>query len=290
MYSQQECARGPLLVGMLLLSTLACDAEMDQGEPDDELRPVLNIAHRGGSHLAPEETMPAFENAVAIGVDMLELDVHASADGVVVLCHDVTVDDTTDGTGLIKEMTLAELRRLDAGYWFTRDGGQSYPFRGQGVQIATLEEVLSAFPESQYTIELKQDEPPIVDAVLEVVDRHGARDRIIFAAVDDGTLQALRAAQPPLRTSFGLQEVADFALLTAAEEATYEPPAEVFQVPDFALRVDFIERAHRLQLPVQVWTVNDPELMHYYIGLGVDGIITDDPATLQQILDMRDQD
>jgi glycerophosphoryl diester phosphodiesterase len=108
---------------------------------------LLNIAHRGGGRLRPEATLPAFENALSVGADVLEFDLHASSDGVVVVIHDETVDRTTDGTGAVQAMTFAELRMLDAGYEFTPDGGQTFPYRGMGIQIPTLVEVLAGFPD-----------------------------------------------------------------------------------------------------------------------------------------------
>ncbi len=104
----------------------------------------LNMAHRGGSRLAPENTLAAFEHATSLGVDVLEMDLRSSADGVVVAMHDDGVDRTTDGTGPVTGLTLADLKALDAGYRFSRDGGATFPHRGQGVSIPTLDEVLTA--------------------------------------------------------------------------------------------------------------------------------------------------
>src|SRR5690554_1995342 len=136
----------------------------ETGEPPGNLLlsdQVLNIAHRGGGLLRPETTLPAFEHALAVGADVLEFDLHASADGVIVAMHDDTVDRTTEGSGAIKDRSFAELRMLDAGYRFTTDDGQTYPYRGAGIQIPTLEEILLGFPDRYYLMEIKQSEPPI---------------------------------------------------------------------------------------------------------------------------------
>ena len=112
----------------------------------------LVIAHQGGDGLWPSDTMYAFQRAVAMGVDMLEMDLHVTADGQFVLMHDETVDRTTDGIGRLEDMTLAQVKALDAGYRWTADGGQTYPYRGQGITVATVEELFQAFPDMPMNI------------------------------------------------------------------------------------------------------------------------------------------
>ncbi|MEZ4374468.1 MAG: glycerophosphodiester phosphodiesterase family protein [Polyangiaceae bacterium] len=135
--------------GALLLTTLliGCGSDDSATEPAGPLllsNHFLNIAHRGGRKLAPEHTLVAYQNGLDVGADILELDVHATSDGVLVLMHDDTVDRTTNGTGAIKELTFAELRSLDAAYNFSEDGGQTFPYRGKGIQVPTLEEARRA--------------------------------------------------------------------------------------------------------------------------------------------------
>ena len=131
---------------------------------------MLSSAHRGGSLLAPEETMEAFQNAVALGADVLEIDVRSTSDGVLVLNHDPVVDRTTDGTGNVIGLTWAQLQELDAGYTFTTDDGATFPYRGVGVKIARLDEVLAAFPDSLFSIEIKQQSPSIIQPVLDMIN------------------------------------------------------------------------------------------------------------------------
>src|SRR5512136_1719024 len=116
---------------------------------------VLLMAHRGGEGRWPSNTLFAFEQAVRLGVDALEMDIQRTADGVIVVRHDPFVESTTDGSGVIHDFTLAELKRLDAGYTWTQDGGQTFPYRGRGITIPTLKEVFQAFPDMNLNIDIK---------------------------------------------------------------------------------------------------------------------------------------
>ena len=255
-----------------------------QGENIQACGKNLVIAHRGGGLLAPEETLVAFENAVSLGVDVLELDVHATSDGVVVCMHDAEVDRTTDGTGEIRNMTLAEVKQLDAGYEFTPDDGKTFPHRGKGVEVATLEEVLTAFPTATFSIEIKQADPPIADEVLRVIETAGMFDRVLVASFDDDTLIALRNKRPNLLTSYAAGEIVEFTVLTP-EDADYEPPAPVLQAPMGLADEDHLALARTHGIRVHVWTINDPAEMQTLLERGVHGIMSDDPALLIKVVD-----
>lgn len=244
----------------------------------------LNIAHRGGGILAPEETLPAFQNADDLGVDVLELDVRATLDGVIVCMHDDTVDRTTDGSGRVDAMTFEELQALDAGYRFSPDDGATFPSRGQGVVVPTLDAVLTAFPGRLFSIELKQHHPSIVDAVLALVDAHKAHARVVLASFYDDTLLEIRAQRDDVLTSFGLAEMIAFNRLTDETERDEPPPARVIQAPFASVTPELMARADRLGLAVQAWTVNDPVDMRRLLDLNVNGIMTDDPALLAQVI------
>jgi glycerophosphoryl diester phosphodiesterase len=245
-----------------------------------------NIAHRGGAALRPENTLAAFTHAVELGADVLEMDVHATADGVVVLCHDPTVDATTDGTGPIAGMSFDELRTLDAGYRFTPDAGGTFPFRGQGIRIPTLEEVLAAFPTMPVSIEIKQYTPSIVERVLDVLRRTEATGRAVLVSFDQATMDAVRAGAPPeLLTGMSLPEMVALNALDDAGEATYVPPAPVAQLPLQWVDATLMARAERLGIVVQVWTVNRAEDMQRMLALGIHGVMTNDPATLAAVLE-----
>lgn len=262
------------------------DTETETGdEPPENLflsDQRLNIAHRGGGRLRPEATLPAFEHALAVGADVIEFDVHGSSDGVVVVLHDATVDRTTDGSGAVKDMTFAELRMLDAGYEFTPDGGRSYPYRGMGIQIPTLDEVLDAFPGQYYLIEIKQSEPSIVPQVIASLSAHEVGDHVVLASFNQATIDEVRASAPELFTAMTGPEMVAF--YQASEDPSYVPPTMFVQPPWEVLTQAHIDLAHSLGLKVHVWTVNSESLMHDQIELGVDGIMTDDPALLEAAL------
>jgi glycerophosphoryl diester phosphodiesterase len=242
-----------------------------------------NIAHRGGAALAPEETMPAYQNAVAIGADILEMDVRRTADGVLVLLHDATVDRTTDGVGPVDALAFAELALLDAGYRFTPDNGATYPFRGMGVRVPALADVLAAFPDRHFMIEIK-DSVYTVGLLLALVEQHGAGERVMIAAFDDDILADGRVRAPGTLTAMGLGEMAAFDALTDADEAAYLAPAPIIQPPRDMVTAENIARAKRIGLIVHPWTVNDPTEMTGLFASGVDGIITDDPVALRDVI------
>lgn len=256
--------------------------------PHPFLAPGLQtIAHRGGGRLAPEHTLVAYQNAVDLGIDVLEVDLHLTADGELVCLHDGTVNRTTDGSGAIAAMTLAEARTLDAGYHFSPDGGATHPYRGAGVRIPTFGEVLATFPDTPFSVELKADDPNMVEAVSSALDAADAGGRVVLVSFHDWLIQALRAARPELVTAMGLAEMAELALLAPEDEARYVPPCEYAQLNYAGIDEAMMARARRLGLRVQAWTVNDAAEMQRLLDLEVDGIMTDDPALLLGVLQGR---
>lgn len=267
----------------------------------DEIK-LLNIAHRGGAAVRPENTLLAFRHALTLGAVALEGDLHATRDGVVVVSHDATVDRTTDGSGHIRRMTFRELRGLDAGYRFTRDGGVTHPYRGVGVQVPTLEEVFSdpVLNRPPMILEIKQQEPVIVDDVLDLVEAYDMEERLVFGSFHQTCLDEVRAkaAQRGMNvlTSLAAEEVAAFFLtpLETLARGDYVPPGGLLQVPvehDLegekieVVTAEFMARARAAGLGVQVWTVNDPaEMRRLALELKVAGIMTDDPGLLQGVI------
>ena len=238
----------------------------------------LNIAHRGGGRLRPEETLVAFENALAVGADVLEFDLHASLDDVVVAIHDETVDRTTGGTGTVRNLSFEALRALDAGYNYTPDDGATFPYRGMGLTIPTLDEILTAFPDAYYLIELKQNHPSIVDAVVASLTAHDALERVVLASFSLDTIAEVRAAAPTAMTALSLPEMVD--LNANLDNPEYTPPAGFVQSPWDLTSAELVDFAHAKGLKVHPWTVNDAATMTTLIDRGVDGIMTDDPALL----------
>jgi len=269
---------------------------------------VLAYAHQGGAWEWPSSTLFAMRNAVAAGAQALELDVHATKDGHIVVCHDDTVDRTTDGSGPIASLTLAEVKALDSGYWFlpgqdpTHDRPPSnYPYRGRAAsdpefRIATLAEVLENFPDVILNLDIKQSAPavpPYELAVAELLAAYGRSEDVIVASFNDAVTQTFHGIAPDVPTSAGMAGTAAF--VQAVVHGTEPPPltAVAFQVPERYGRVAlvderFVETAHRHGVAVHVWTINDTESMERLLDFGVDGIITDVPTELVRLLRARD--
>ncbi len=249
----------------------------------------LLVAHRGGAGLAPENTLTAFRSARDDwAADMIELDVHLTADGHVVVMHDPLVDRTTDGTGPVAAKTLAQLRELDAGYRFTPDG-TSFPFRGRGVRIPTLEEVLRELPAMRFTVEVKA--PAAQRPFFELARRLGAVERIVAAGFR--TAERTLFSEWPGAVSASMEQVRGFyALHRLRLGALWAPPVDVFQVPERTGRLlvcspRFVREAHAHGIAVQVWTVDEPVAMERLFDAGVDGIQSDFPDRLARVMSER---
>lgn len=260
----------------------------------DRLKPgtFMRTGHRGAAGLAPENTMVSFQKAVDIGVDCIELDVQSTADGRIVVLHDETVDRTTNGTGRIVDLSWDRVRGLDAGFHF---GAADSPFRGKGVGVPLLEEVLDAYPDMVFTVEIKPSTHPAFIETLCSIIRSKSPDRLIVAAEDLNLIKSARQKLPRIPTNFSRPEVRAFYFLAHLHlGAFFISTGSVFQVPcvnrvarGFNLRVvtpRFISAAHDRGFPVQVWTINDPDKMRALIKLGVDGITTDRPDILNDVL------
>jgi glycerophosphoryl diester phosphodiesterase len=246
-----------------------------------------HISHRGGSLVAPENTLAAFEQARARwNTDVLELDVQPTADGHVVVLHDDTVDRTTNGHGRVDALTLAAVQALDAGFHHPA-------FRGRGVRISTLEEVLRRFPGVRINLELKRGEPPFTDEVLAILRRNGALERVCLGHLDAHVAERLCAAAPEAATWFPQDAATLFVMCCKGGQ---EPPADVpyslLALPDALEGIpivgpEVVAVARRRGIPVHVWTVDEPAQMQAMLDLGVAGIMTDRPDLLRQVLDQR---
>jgi glycerophosphoryl diester phosphodiesterase len=186
-----------ILVGLVLLTFIMPDAPASAYYRNIE-HPLV-IAHQGGDGVWPGDTMFAFENAVKIGVDVLEMDAHISKDGKIVLMHDEEVDRTTNGSGLVEDLTLDELKQLDAAYKWSNDDGNTFPYRGQGIQVPTLEELFAAFPQMRYVIEIKLTQNPIDKPLCDLIREHNMQDSVVVASFHDEAMQNFRATCPERR-------------------------------------------------------------------------------------------
>ena len=251
---------------------------------------VLVIAHRGGAGLAPEGTLAAFGLADSLGADVLEFDVRLSADGEWVVLHDRSVDRTTDGEGPAAGMSLRQLKALDAGYGWSADGGRTFPHRGRGVEIPTLEETLAAFPGRRFNIEIKTDSVAAVADFCRRLETYGATERVLVASFHPAVIEAARRGCCGAATAATYGEALRFfALNRLGLGAAYVGGADAMQVPVRLGRLAvadarFVEGARRHNIDVHPWTVNDPQTMRTLAEAGVGGIITDYPDRLLQVL------
>lgn len=288
---------GALLAVLLAAALTACgDVTGEETEPASGRPEPLNIAHAGAQGHAPPNTLPAFERALDLGADVLEMDLQLSADGRLVTIHDATVDDITDGTGAVADHTVAELKRLDAGHRW-RDAEGDTPFRGEGVEIPTLDEVVAAFPETPLVLEMKADaDPRIVDTLAEAVDAHDLAGRVTVASFDRGYVEAFRERLPGVPTNMPEAETRRFVRMgLLGLDRWTSSPGEVLQVPEVhegtrVVTPGLVAAAERGDTDVHVWTVNDETAMHRLLNTGVHGLITDYPDRVAAVLAEREAD
>ena len=267
-------------------------------------RRVLNYAHRGGALEAPSSTIYAMRQALAHGADALELDVHATADGHLVCSHDATVDRTTNGSGAVADLSLGQLKALDPAWWFvpgeeavTGLPDDAYILRGQAVtepelQIPTLDEVLDAFPGVFLNLDIKATAPeavPYEKDLAEALARAGRTGDVIVASFNDLATREFSKFAPEVATSAGTMGVAQFWRAVRDGEM---PPAlnhAALQIPvDFSGQVvidePFVRAAHAAGMAVHAWTINDAAEVERLVGLGVDGIMSDRPSMVTEVL------
>jgi glycerophosphoryl diester phosphodiesterase len=248
------------------------------------------MAHRGGGGLWPENTLLAFERARDLGVDVIEMDVQSTADGVMVVIHDATIDRTTNGTGRVGDLTLAEIKKLDAGYHWSPDGMKTFPWRGQGVSIPTLDEVFTRLPEMRFNIEPKQERPSLAKPLCRMIREKGMANKVTVGSFRQTVLDEFRRECPEVATSASPAEASEFVTIYKAKRGgAYRPVMQALQVPEYVvgaqlLNKEFVEAAHARNLQVHAWTVNETEAMRRLIGIGVDGIMTDYPDRLMSVL------
>jgi glycerophosphoryl diester phosphodiesterase len=251
----------------------------------------VNLAHRGASALAPENTIEAFRLAVEAGAGGLELDVHMTRDGHLVVIHDASVDRTTNGTGAVSEMTLEELRRLDAGHNFSPDGGPTRPYRGRGVRVPTLGEVLREFPGVAVNIEIKAGTPGIEEKVLGVLREANALGRALVVSTPHDIVKRFRKVSGGhVSTGASRWEIGLFYISSRFRlERLVRPAYDALQVPlrHRGLPVvtpRFVRAAHARGVRVDAWTINQADEMRRLLDLGVDVIMTDRPGMLAEVL------
>lgn len=242
-------------------------------------------AHRGAAAERPENTMPAFERAIEIGVDALELDVHVTRDDRLIVVHDETGARTAAAPLAWAQLDLADARRLDVGWGFVAPDG-SRPFAGHGIAVPLFEDVLDAFPNVTINVDIKSD-PRAPKLMVDLVRAHGAEGRVTIASFHQRQVSAVRRlryagetalAQPEVATLFALPAVLWKQLFagTAAQIPTHAGPLRFDRAP-------FIAKCHLLGLRVDFWTIDDPDEARRLLALGADGIMTNDPAAIRPV-------
>lgn len=245
-----------------------------------------NIAHGTGRELLPGNTLEGAINAVAVGADIIELDVHLTLDKIVVVRHDKSVDTTTNGSGLIAELTLAELQAFDVGFHES-----DYPDKlaVAGIRIPPLESLFIALPDKRFLIELKPDDTETGVQLCRLVLAYGLQDQVLVGSFHSLVLQNFRQVCPQVPTSLGEEEARLLVVLSwIGLGHLYKSPGYSVQLPFKYYGIplvssSLIKAASELNVALDVWTINDPQEMLRMMSLGVDGIITDRPDILQAI-------
>jgi glycerophosphoryl diester phosphodiesterase len=280
--------------------------QVNQGSQWLERR-VIAYAHQGGAWESPSSTLHTIAHALEVGATGIELDVHATADGELVVCHDATVDRTTASSGTIASFTLEQLRAMDFSYWWIPGADvtpgrpdSEYPYRGRApgdptFGIATLREVLEAFPGVVLNLDIKQTAPvvpPYEEALARLLAEYERGDDVIVASFLDPATDAFSKFSD-VATSAGTMATAEAWRAVQAGEPLPDMAAVAYQVPErqgdlVVVDERFVAAAHAAGQAVHVWTVNDSDSMERLLGLGVDGIISDVPTTLCSVLSEAD--
>jgi glycerophosphoryl diester phosphodiesterase len=251
----------------------------------------LTFAHRGGAALWPENTLEAFRGAIELGCTHVETDVRMTRDGEIVVFHDETLERTTNGSGRVSAHTLSQLRRLDAGYRFSPDG-KSFPRRGQGVRIPTLAELVALSDQVRFNVEIKERGPfDLPRALLRFIDQHGIAERIVVAAERHELMREFRRhAQRRIATSASRRECLQFWFASRLRLTAFlRLPYQALQIPVRAgnltvVTPQLLDAAHREGLSVHVWTIDERAEMLRLLDLGVDGLMSDHPDRLRQVI------
>ena len=278
-----------LVAFVFVLGIRAVTSEPLVPHPYFDIDTPIAIAHQGGDGLRPGNTLLAFQQAALLEVDALEMDVHSTRDGVLVVNHDATVDRTTNGSGAINEMSFDQLQNLDAAYRWPYEGDAA-PYRGTGVRIPRLRDVLTRFRDFRFVIEIKQREPAISGDLCLLISELELTERAVVASFHTDALADFRERCPRVATSAYPSEVVWFLIYQKLGLISLlHPEAHALQLPMERYGIslaetDVFEDAASRGMHVDIWTINDPETMADLARKGVGGIITDRPDLLMEVL------
>jgi len=252
------------------------------------------MAHRGDASQAPENTIEAMRGAMEIGADSLETDVKLTKDDHLILFHDDDLRRTTGKEGTVRELTLDELCQIDLGHAFSPNG-TDFPFRNKGLRVVTLREAFEEFPDTKFNIDIKDDDKVAPTILAEAIKEYERQDSVVVASFIPSSLERFREVMPSVATSAHLSEARRFLIgikLRAVGIICRGISYRAFQIPVKygsiqVMSQRFVEEAHKRNLAVHVWTINDSKTMEWLIDLGVDGIFTDEVALMRQVLRER---
>ncbi|MBD8068057.1 glycerophosphodiester phosphodiesterase [Bacillus sp. PS06] len=250
----------------------------------------LVIAHRGGAGIAPENTLYAFKLSERLGVDAIELDVRLSKDHQLVVIHDHTVDRTTNGTGFVSDMTLEELKKLDAGYHLELEN-RGYAFRGRGIQIPTLEEVFKEIKNTPFVIELKDTDPRVEKKVAKLIKKYDIKKKVIVGSFNDDSIKRFaKSTDGKVPIGTGSKTLKYYVFLHKLHlDRIYPLKRSAVQIPVKVGHIDLaterlINIIKERNIAIHYWTINDEKTMKELINLKVDGIITDYPNKMLRLI------
>lgn len=255
-------------------------------------KPIKVVAHRGDSKYFPENSMVAFESAIELGVDIIETDVHISSDGVIFIWHDENTFKLDGSNKKISNRTWAELKDLDLGFLYIDKDGKR-PFSSKGIRLMTFEEALKAFPDTRFNVDLKDKKNSLVKGMLTILEKEKAFHRVVIGSFHSDNLKSIRKLSDKVATSYGQSEVLLRVLLTKMSlfrfVSNFLPRHPVMQVPVASGNLTvvtrpFIKILHKRGIKIQVWTINNRDDMKMLFKMGVDGIMTDDPRLLLEVV------
>ena len=283
----------------LILLAIVCTTFLFPAQPQAQdqkpffSKPIQFGAHRCGMRWRPESTLKTFQEAASRWPDlMIETDARVTKDGVAVFLHDATVDRTTNGTGAIAELTWDEVKDLDAGYDWTNDEGETYPFRGQGYALTRVADALRALPEMHFLIEIK-DQPGGAEAIVAAIQEADALDRVMLASFNPKQIKIAKELAPEIAVCF--DAATSIRLLGAYRGGTmdeYEPEADMLilnynRIDSYGITAEDLPKIQAHGIPVCVYTINDETQIHEVLDLGIQSMLTDKPDSLARILEKR---
>lgn len=254
------------------------------------------FAHRGDNACFPENTMPAFKSAVDMRVHVIETDVHLTSDGEVLIWHDDTLLRLSGDPRKISQLSWEEIQKIDAGYEFSLDGGKSFPFRGKNISPVLIRDILSEYPLAKFNIDLKDNKLELAEKFAQILIELKCWDRVVTASFHKNVLYHFRKILPEALTACSSIEI--FRLLILYRSGILNIPFpyknKILQVPEYrgklkVINAGFVKYLHKRGFKIQVWTVNEVSEMNRFLDMGIDGIFTDKPAVLINLLKKREK-